>query len=221
MEGENPTILTPCYNWNWIFDWSGVVSNDFACTFEAMNIVMQIVEGKQISFEEFSREFSLPYMSFWRKYTNAPKKVLEELFYKAIFEVSKPVIIPSAAWVIKELASTKHKMIVFSSLNQHKLEHEAEDYGIKQFFTGVEGSIHNKVKEIGRVMEKYEYDPSRTIYVGDMVHDIEAGKAAGVITIGVVSDYEKRTDLENAKPDYLVNELEKIIFIVGELNNGA
>lgn len=211
MINGKKTLSLGLYSWDWIFDWSGVISDDFRCTYEAMNIVMQQVEGKTIGLEEFIREYSLPYMNFWRKYTKTRKVVLEKLFNKAIFEGSRPTIIPGAASVIKELATTGNRMIVFSSLNQRKLEHEAIDYRIKGYFTGMEGSIHNKIKEIRRVIDKYDYDPAKTIYVGDMVHDIEAGKEAGVITIGVVSNYEKTADLEKVKPNYLVNDIRGII----------
>ena len=56
--------------------------------------------------------------------------------------------------------------------------------------------------------------PEEIAYVGDAVFDIEAGKAAGMMTVAVLWGAGSREALLDARPDYTVEsmgELEAII----------
>ena len=48
------------------------------------------------------------------------------------------------------------------------------------------------------------YAPREAVYVGDTVHDIEAGRAAGVRTIAVAWGACTRQQLETAEPDVII-----------------
>jgi len=45
-------------------------------------------------------------------------------------------------------------------------------------------------------------DPGTTVYVGDSVHDMESGRAAGVRTAAALWGPFSRADLERTEPDY-------------------
>ncbi len=60
-------------------------------------------------------------------------------------------------------------------------------------------------------------EASHYYYVGDTVTDILAAKAAGFISIGLLGVKEIKQDIIDAKPDYVVNDLEEIIEIVKEV----
>ncbi len=52
------------------------------------------------------------------------------------------------------------------------------------------------------------------MYVGDMAHDIEAGKKGGVVSIGISWGHKSKEVLEAANPDHLISdivELEKLL----------
>jgi HAD superfamily hydrolase (TIGR01509 family) len=62
--------------------------------------------------------------------------------------------------------------------------------------------------------EKLEIPPNKAIYVGDAPVDIKAGKAAGVITIGVLwglSDFET---MKNEGPDYIAKDFSEALKII-------
>jgi phosphoglycolate phosphatase len=56
------------------------------------------------------------------------------------------------------------------------------------------------VCEIGR---QCGAEPQRTLYVGDSVLDVQAGRAAGAVVVAVVWGYTERAALEAAAPDRL------------------
>jgi phosphoglycolate phosphatase len=55
--------------------------------------------------------------------------------------------------------------------------------------------------------EKLNVIPNRCIYIGDMRTDIEAGKAAGMGTVGVLTGFDNRQTLESIKPDAIIQSV--------------
>jgi pyrophosphatase PpaX len=58
-------------------------------------------------------------------------------------------------------------------------------------------------------------DPRTTVYVGDSVHDMRSGRAAGVRTAAVLWGPFGRSQLEDAEPDYWLERPEELLTLVG------
>jgi len=56
--------------------------------------------------------------------------------------------------------------------------------------------------------------PARTLMVGDMIVDIETGRAAGIKTCAVTYGFGERADLSAAGPDWLIDRIADLIPIV-------
>ena len=63
---------------------------------------------------------------------------------------------------------------------------------------------------IQKAMAHFESKPSETIMVGDMPVDIEAGKAAGVITVGLNTN-GNLWDLKKSGSDYITGSLAELV----------
>ena len=59
-------------------------------------------------------------------------------------------------------------------------------------------------------------DPRATVYVGDSVHDMRAGRAAGVVTAAVLWGPFGRSQLEGAQPDYWLERPDDLLNLVRE-----
>jgi pyrophosphatase PpaX len=57
-------------------------------------------------------------------------------------------------------------------------------------------------------------DPGTTVYVGDSVHDMHSGRAAGVRTAAVLWGPFGRGDLAGARPDYWLEQPEDLVGLV-------
>ena len=64
-------------------------------------------------------------------------------------------------------------------------------------------------------IEKLGFSPQKTLMVGDMTVDLEAGKEAGTATAAALYGYGEREELERLDPDYLLEEITDLIGIVG------
>jgi pyrophosphatase PpaX len=57
-------------------------------------------------------------------------------------------------------------------------------------------------------------DPATTLYVGDSVHDMHSGRAAGVHTAAALWGPFARAHLEEAKPDYWLETPRDLVELV-------
>ncbi len=189
---------------NIIFDWSGVLSNDLSPVYKATMNVFKKIGIKRLSLEEYRREFILPYMEFYKKFkVNVDKEEVDRLFFKEINLVEEPEPFPEVKKLLEFLNNKDIRIAVLSSHPQEKLEKEIKDYGFQKIFISINGSVHDKVKIITKVIKRDCFNPKETAYVGDMIHDIEAGKKARVKTIAVCWGYQDKAKLKSVNPDYI------------------
>lgn len=74
--------------------------------------------------------------------------------------------------------------------------------------------IFGKDRTISKIVKDMRIEKSKVYFIGDEVRDIQAGKKAGVKTVGVSWGYNTRKALDREKPDHLIDspfELENII----------
>lgn len=68
------------------------------------------------------------------------------------------------------------------------------------------GGLDDKKDMLRELMRVEGYDPSGTVMVGDRLHDIEAAKANGLRSIGVLWGYGGRVELERVGADDFASE---------------
>lgn len=199
---------------NIIFDWSGVISDDFNQVFESVNETFVEYGMKKISAEEFKENFCLPYINFYLGYMKNPD--IEDITkkFKRIFKTKKhPEVFVFTKNILDYLKSKKINMVLLSS--HHFVEEEIKKhFPEEKYFLRIFEKIIDKEKVIEDIMKEMKFNSDETIYVGDMVHDIDAGKRAGVKTVAVLSGYDSKEKLEKAKPYFIfkdIRELKKIV----------
>lgn len=60
------------------------------------------------------------------------------------------------------------------------------------------------------------YPKEKAVYVGDNDADIQAAHRAGFVSIGYTLDTVQRTALEKEGPDYLIDDLRQLPFLLKE-----
>jgi phosphoglycolate phosphatase len=88
--------------------------------------------------------------------------------------------------------------------------------GIAPYFEiiiGPETVTHRKPhpESIQRILEKVGTLPERAIMIGDMVSDIQTGKAAGTLTCGVFYGYGSEDEIRAAIPDVALESLTQLL----------
>lgn len=124
-------------------------------------------------------------------------------------------LLEGAGESLAQLRRKGYRMGVVSSGNDRRVNREIEDLGLSGFFETVichEQVSHRKPHPEGLeiAMRTLGVAGTEVGYVGDTPEDIAMGKAAGVFTIGVRSDYPTSWRLESAQPDLLIESLTKL-----------
>ena len=196
---------------NIIFDWSGTLSEDIIPTYKAVMIVFEKIGLKKISFEKFLEEYELPYMKFYERYIHdMTKEQFSEIYSEAIHSVEEPKAFPGTKKFLEFIHKKGIKMALLSSLVHEKMEKEIENYGFSKFFVDIKGSVHDKREAILDLIEECKFKENETAFVGDTRHDIETGKKANLMTIGVNWGYEPKEKLEKANPDHIVESFDEL-----------
>ena len=126
---------------------------------------------------------------------------------------------PGAIETLEKFREEEIKLAVATTKRTWMAKLVAEGAGIAEFFDLVlgEDSVANPKPApdiVLKAMEELGSGKEETVFVGDMVYDIEAAKSAGVTSVWASYGYGRGERAEKAGPDYVINsfsELEKII----------
>jgi phosphoglycolate phosphatase len=200
---------------NIIFDWSGTLSNDMVPGYTTAMEVFKKLGLKQITIEQFRQEFTLPYMNFYKKFKPDIKKEDVDSIYSEIFSsIEEPKPFPKAREILEFLKEKGIRIAILSSHPQGNLEKEVDKYGFRSFFIDINGGVHDKTDEVLEIMKRNAFEPDETAYVGDMEHDIDAGRKTGVVTIAVTWGYQPAEVLSKKSPDFLIYDLDELKAII-------
>ncbi len=200
---------------NILFDWSGTLMDDLITTYKATMYIFEKLGGKPISFEEYRKMFFRPYMNFWKKhFPDYTKDQILKLFREGLDVSGNTELYPGVKDVLKRLYDKGIKLVVMSSGSQEKIIADAKRHGVFDYFQEINGNILDKAEVITDIIQRNNFQPEETMYVGDMAHDVEAGKRGGVVSIGISWGHKPKAILEAVNPDYLISditELEKLL----------
>lgn len=203
---------------NIIFDWSGVINDNWRVSYEASMAVIKAAGVAPMSPSEYREKWVQPYMVFYRKYfpgisIKNEKKIYQEAYTKASAKL-KPTIFSGLKRSLKKFSSAGIKMFVVSSDATEQLQVELVDFGLNGVFMEIFSDVHDKSTAVKKILSKHKIKPAETIFIGDSNHEIAVARkhrlSAGAVTWGINSEKV----LKSHHPDFVIRnikELEKVI----------
>ena len=96
-----------------------------------------------------------------------------------------------------------------------------DSWGVRHLFSGIVGreDVENRKpnpEPVLKCLQHLALDPSEAIYIGDSPIDIQAGKAAGVRTVGVLTGTSTNTVLQEEQADYILSSVVELPHILVE-----
>lgn len=196
-----------------VFDLDGTLADTFSTVLRLFNRVMLDRTGRQWRFEEM-----LPYFGptesvmFQRMF---PAAEMHEPMIADYFRLSREdghEIKPfdGIYELVSELKDSGVKLGVFSAANTEAARIRVGHAGLLDFFDEIIGgdSVTNSKPHpdgLLHLMDRFEVDPAATVYVGDMVADVQTGRAAGVTTVAVTWGADSRNRLSAVNPDHVID----------------
>ena len=128
------------------------------------------------------------------------------------YDQQRATLIEGASETVAEIRRKGYRLGVVSSGNAYRVNREISELGMAGFFEVV--ICHEQIRNrkphpegIEIALQKLGGTPIQTAYVGDSPEDIEMGKRANVLTVGVRSSYPTSWKLQAAEPDIYLESL--------------
>ena len=197
---------------NVILDWSGTLVDDFGPVLEATNEIFAHYGKAPWSEEEFREKFYLPFPKFYQEYL--PEFVLAELDnqYHSSFKILQNgiALLPHAQEFLDYLRERGLPTFLLSSIHRDHFEAQGGRLAVKSYFKRAYVQALDKRKTILELLADHDLAAEETIFIGDMVHDIETARHAGVMSCAVLTGYDSLAKLKSASPDLLFRNLSEV-----------
>jgi phosphoglycolate phosphatase-like HAD superfamily hydrolase/ADP-ribose pyrophosphatase YjhB (NUDIX family) len=197
---------------NVILDWSGTLVDDFNPVLEATNEIFKHYGKPAFSAAEFREKFYLPFPEFYKEHL--PELQLAELdhHYHSAFKILQTGIgmLPHALDFLDYLAGRGMPAFLLSTIHREHFEVQGERLGVKKYFRHAYTQALDKRKVILHLLAEHDLDAGETIFIGDMVHDVETARHAGVMSCAVLTGYDSLAKLKAANPDLLFRNLREV-----------
>ena len=193
---------------NWIFDWSGTIVDDMALVVDATNHVMRQYGKPEFDREGFKSSFRLPYGEWYEEVIpGVDLGEIEDHFRKgfAASEATVPVLAYTREFLL-QLRSEGVRMFVCTSMDPKAFVEQSNSHALTDFFEETYSGVLDKRKLIESMLVEHSLNKAETVFVGDMIHDIETAHHGGIDSLGVLTGYNTFSELESAKPTRIVND---------------
>jgi phosphoglycolate phosphatase len=201
---------------NIILDWSGTVVDDLSFVWESTNHVLTRFGKPAITREIFRERFTLPWIEFYNEHlSEIPREEINRVFWERMKEAQVKIpLFPDAMDFFLYCRSQHLPIFILSTVDSESFWGQSNRLGttplIRKAYVGVE----DKREVIGKILEENQLDPSETIMVGDMIHDIHAAREAGVTACSVLSGFDPYTKLVKAGPDLILRDLSELRIVL-------
>ncbi len=199
-----------------IFDWSGVVSDDRKPIYETTARVLKQYGKPILPFSEMCKDAKVSALEHYRKNgitedADVLLALFRQYFHEAVASGNSPTIYPDAQNVFERLIHEGKRIAILSAHPTEFVEREAREYGIDHHITHVLGGSHNKETDLQNILIRLQIPNKHALYCGDTIYDIQAAKVVGIQSVGVASGYHPKEMLAAENPDFLFETLSELI----------
>lgn len=206
-----------------IFDLDGTLLDSKECSAKATKAAFKEMGLKVPSEVVIEHYMGIPIEESFFKMSEQPldQETATELIrifraYYQTYEESTLKVFPEIPHVLEILNKRKVPCFVVSSKKTAVVKRNLAAQDLVAFFEEIIGSdavTHYKPhpEGINKVVAHYQFDPTKTIMIGDAIFDIQMGKAADVKTIAVTWGSLDPKKLSEENPDALVDAPREIL----------
>lgn len=202
-----------------IFDVDGTIWDSERDVFLSFNHTLKTLAGFEITKEQFQELAGMPLGAMFEKVLPEDKKQLSGEYEKAYKKyyideehfADATVLFSNVKELIEKFKNDGFYMAVASSKPKRILDKMVANFELDGFnyVLGTEESNfkHKPDPEIvNYIIDKLNVSKEDAIIIGDSKSDIMTGKNAGIDTIAVTYGYDKKENLINSEPTYIIDE---------------
>jgi HAD superfamily hydrolase (TIGR01509 family) len=199
-----------------LFDWDGTLIDTAQPAFDASQKAFHKL-GILVDLATYERIYS---PNWYRMYEELqlPREKWKDAddLWLQYYRNENPEFMPGAKTALNELAHRNYDLGIVTSGARARVFNELDAFGFTDAFRVVicgEDVVNRKPHPEGleMAMKQLQKQADVCCYVGDSPDDMEMGKHAGVLTIGIPSRYPSNRNLASASPDLFFDSLEEFL----------
>jgi HAD superfamily hydrolase (TIGR01509 family) len=200
---------------NLLFDWDGTIVDSAQL---GLNAYQKAFSELDFTFSE--EIYEAHYSPNWYQTYEAlglPKEkwARADDLWRFHYDHQTPAIIEGAAETLKSLRNKGYRLGVVTSGNDDRVRREAGHFGLEDLFEVFvchEHITQRKPHPEGLLLALagLKCHPEECAYVGDAPEDIQMGKRANIMTVGVRSNYPSNARLLSLAPDIYLESLTEL-----------
>jgi phosphoglycolate phosphatase-like HAD superfamily hydrolase len=196
-----------------LFDWDGTLCDSGASLYRAF--VKTLAEfGLSFALDEYQAVYTPAWYRMYEAF-GLPRESWNQADLRWLhhYDGEEPGLLSGAGAVVDRCRVLGLQLGIVTGANRDRIDREFRRLGLA--FPAIvchEDVVNRKPHPEGieRALALLNGGAGSCCYVGDAPEDIEMGKSAGVLTIGVVSEYVTRSRIEAASPDLLLESIEEL-----------
>ena len=197
---------------NVILDWSGTLVDDFSPVLAATNKIFEHYGRPAFTDAEFREKFYLPFPEFYKEHLpDSALPDLEKHYHNAFKNLQHGIApLPHSLDFLEYLQKRGMPTFLLSTIHQAHFEDQGGRLGWKKYFRQAYVQALDKRKVILELMAEHDLNADETIFIGDMMHDIETARHAGVTSCAVLTGYDSLAKLKSVSPNLLFRNLREV-----------
>lgn len=192
-----------------ILDWSGTLADDLSSVLIATNRIFAEYGRDPLTLEEFREHFRLPFSGFYADMLpEATAEGLEELYERFFHGFNDSIeLLPGARDFLEFCKASGRRSYLLSSIKTSHFDIQADRLGVGRFFEVAYTQVMDKREKIREILKIHNMNPAETMFVGDMVHDIETARHGGVLDVAVLTGFDRIEKLLPASPTIIARDI--------------
>lgn len=194
---------------NILFDWSGTLVDDLGAVLGTTNRVLQAYGLATLEEDEFRRRFQLPFVHFYDEVApGVALNKLEETYEEHFPDFQHLVeLLPHSKAFLDFCRARGFRLFVVSAIHPEHYAEQSARLEVDHYFEAAYVGVRDKREEVGRILQDHGLAPEETLLAGDMRHDVETAKGAGLLAVATLTGYEPVERLVAAGADITVRDL--------------
>ncbi|HZS09813.1 MAG TPA: HAD-IA family hydrolase [Blastocatellia bacterium] len=205
-----------------IFDLDGTLAHTFPAVIRIFNRITASRLGRIFSLAEMAPYFGPPETVAFKGLfpEDAEHRAVVEEFYQQLRDDGHDIkAFDGARELLTDLRADNRHLAVYTGASAEAARIRIGHAGLLDLFDEILGGdqvarYKPDPEGVVRLIEHFRACPQETVYIGDMVSDVMAGRAAGAATIAVTWGAGRRKDLAAANPDYLIDDPKELTEIL-------
>lgn len=199
---------------NIIFDFNGTIINDLDLCINILNYMLESKGYKKVTKERYLEIFTFPIIEYYKlagfdfnkhSFENLSVEFIN-LYQKASLECS---LYDGVIELLEKLKKLNKNIILLSASQLDNLKEQVYHFKIDKYFTKILGLDNILAKSKIEVAEKYfkenNIDLSKTIILGDTIHDAEVANKLKIDSILIADGHQSYDRLKKYKKEVIRN----------------